>query len=123
MVVGAQAYTLQGAWLLQTTVSEHTHQETTTYAAFDAAAFSAFEHEIEAAYFLLNSSSMSHDDPPAPDLMTIDEVTQYLHVSRYTVFRLLKSGKLPGFKVARSWRFQRREIDDWIIARTVRKRP
>jgi excisionase family DNA binding protein len=90
---------------------------------FDAAALSAFEHENRSGIFSAQSSFMSHDDPPAPDLMTIDEVAQYLHVNRSTVLRLLKSGSLPGFKVARSWRFHRREIDDWIIARTMRKPP
>jgi excisionase family DNA binding protein len=122
-VVGARAYTLQGAWWLQHHRERAHPSRKRPTQHFDVAALARLSTKIEAAYFLLNSSFMSHDDPPAPDLMTIDEVAQYLHVNRSTVLRLLKTGSLPGFKVARSWRFHRREIDDWIIARTMRKPP
>ncbi|MBI3318300.1 MAG: helix-turn-helix domain-containing protein [Candidatus Omnitrophica bacterium] len=47
-------------------------------------------------------------------LMTIDEVAQYMQVSRFTVYRLAKRNSLPGTKIGRQWRFQKEEIDRWV---------
>src|ERR1700730_12025564 len=33
------------------------------------------------------------------DILTVDELSEYLHVHRTTIYRLLKHGKLPGFRV------------------------
>jgi excisionase family DNA binding protein len=44
-----------------------------------------------------------------------------LHIHRSKVVRLASRGDLPGFKVGLKWRFHRREIDEWRLARTVRK--
>ena len=50
-----------------------------------------------------------------PDSMkTVDEIAADLHVHRITVYRLLKAGKIPGFKVGRVWRFRMNEVREWI---------
>ena len=46
--------------------------------------------------------------------MTVQEVAGYLKVNPKTVYRLVREGRLPGFKVAGSWRFRRDDIDGWI---------
>ena len=47
--------------------------------------------------------------------MTVHEVAEYLKVNPKTVYRLVvRDGRLPGFKVAGSWRFRRADIDGWI---------
>ncbi len=46
--------------------------------------------------------------------MTVQEVAEYLNVDPKTVYRLVNRGKLPGFKVGGSWRFQRDDLDGWI---------
>jgi excisionase family DNA binding protein len=46
--------------------------------------------------------------------MTVREVAGYLNVDEKTVYRLAQRGELPGFKVAGTWRFKKRDIDDWI---------
>lgn len=46
--------------------------------------------------------------------MTIDEVALYLKLHIKTTYRLVKNGKIPGFKIGGSWRFNKNEIDDWI---------
>ena len=48
------------------------------------------------------------------DIMTVDEVAEYLKVSRKSIYRLVKSGKLPGKKVLNKWRFSRDQIKEWI---------
>jgi len=46
--------------------------------------------------------------------MTVQDVAEYLNVDPKTVYRMVKRGDLPGFKVGGSWRFRREDIDDWI---------
>lgn len=47
-------------------------------------------------------------------VLTIDELAEYLKISKSTLYKLAKEGKLPGQKVGRHWRFSRRAIDRWI---------
>ena len=51
--------------------------------------------------------------------LTTEEVLEYLQVNLRTVYRLIKSGKLPAVRVGRQWRFRRRDID----ARLESQRP
>lgn len=50
----------------------------------------------------------------ADDIMTIDEVADYLRINKKTAYRLAADSKLPGFKVGGTWRFRRVDIEDWI---------
>ena len=50
----------------------------------------------------------------AADIMTVDEVADYLRINKKTAYRLAADGKLPGFRVGGAWRFQRGDIEDWI---------
>ena len=44
---------------------------------------------------------------------TTGEIAQYLRVHPYTVKRLARVGKIPGFKVGDQWRFDVQEIEEW----------
>jgi excisionase family DNA binding protein len=46
-------------------------------------------------------------------IMTVRELSEYLRVHPTTVYRLLKLGKLPAFKVGSDWRFNSESIDHW----------
>jgi excisionase family DNA binding protein len=48
------------------------------------------------------------------DIMTIQEVCEYLKLNEKTAYRLAGEGKIPGFKVGGSWRFSRGNIENWI---------
>lgn len=48
------------------------------------------------------------------DIMTVDEVAEYLKVSKKSIYRLVKSGELPAKKVLNKWRFSRDRIKEWI---------
>lgn len=54
------------------------------------------------------------------DIMTIKEVAEYLKVKEKTAYKLVAEGKIPGFKVGGSWRFRKREIEDWIEKQSQR---
>jgi excisionase family DNA binding protein len=48
--------------------------------------------------------------------MTVEEVADFLKLSKITVYKLVKKGELPGFRVGNSWRF-RREMIAGIISK------
>ena len=48
------------------------------------------------------------------NLMTIDEVADYLRVKKRTVYDWVKKGKIPAIKAVGLWRFRRERIDEWL---------
>ena len=44
-------------------------------------------------------------------LMTVDEVADYLRLSRQTVSRMAQRDELPAVKVGREWRFRKQYLD------------
>ena len=48
------------------------------------------------------------------EILTLKEVAEYLKLAEKTAYRLAAEGKLPGFKVGGSWRFQREDVLNWI---------
>jgi PTS system nitrogen regulatory IIA component len=51
------------------------------------------------------------------EIMTLQEVAQYLKISEKSVLRLAQRGEIPVMKIASQWRFMRTLIDDWCISR------
>ncbi len=47
------------------------------------------------------------------EIMTIKEVAAYLRVHQSTLYRLIKRGKLPTFRVGSDYRFNLSAIDAW----------
>jgi excisionase family DNA binding protein len=52
-----------------------------------------------------------------PPVLTVRDLSNYLRVHPSTVYRLLKTGQLPAFKVGSDWRFNVEEIDRWRVDR------
>ncbi len=50
----------------------------------------------------------------ANKILTVSELAEHLNVHRITIYRLLKNGSLPGFKIGRVWRFDLDEIGLWM---------
>ena len=48
-------------------------------------------------------------------VLTVSELSEYLHVHRTTIYRLLKKGQLPGFRIGSDWRFNVEAIDEWRL--------
>ena len=48
------------------------------------------------------------------DILTLKEVANYLKLAEKTAYRLASEGRLPGFKVGGSWRFQSSDLEIWI---------
>lgn len=50
----------------------------------------------------------------AQRVMNTDELAEYLRLPKPTVYKLVQSGKIPGRKAGRQWRFHRDAIDRWL---------
>ena len=48
-------------------------------------------------------------------LLTIEEVAEYLSLSRDTVYRMSQGGKIPATKVGSQWRYDAKEIELWVM--------
>jgi excisionase family DNA binding protein len=50
-------------------------------------------------------------------LLTTRQLQDLLQVDRITIYRMLKDGRLEGFKVGGQWRFSRHAIERWLRER------
>ena len=50
-------------------------------------------------------------------LMDIDELANYLRLQKQTIYNWLHQGKIAGIKVGGVWRFDRRDVDNWLKSR------
>lgn len=48
------------------------------------------------------------------DILTVKQVADYLKLKEKTAYKLILEGKIPGFKVGGSWRFDKADIEEWI---------
>jgi excisionase family DNA binding protein len=46
-------------------------------------------------------------------ILTVSELSEYLHVHRTTIYRMLREGNLPGFRIGSDWRFNLDAIEQW----------
>lgn len=56
----------------------------------------------------------------APEVMSIDELAEYLQLSPATIHRLAREGALPGRKFGRRWWFSASAVDAWLRRRRAR---
>lgn len=48
---------------------------------------------------------------PNGEVMTIRELAAYMRVHATTLYRLVRQGQIPSFKIGSEWRFLKSEID------------
>ncbi len=51
-------------------------------------------------------------------LISIDDACSDLHCGRTTVYNLLRSGELKGFRINRRWKIPKESIQQFIIKQT-----
>lgn len=51
------------------------------------------------------------------EIMTIEDVAEYLRVSERTVYDWAQKGELPGGKLGTTWRFKREDVENWVNSR------
>jgi excisionase family DNA binding protein len=55
-----------------------------------------------------------------PRVMTVRELSAYLRVHPSTIYKLLRRGELPGFRIGTDWRFNAEVIDRWCLERNMK---
>ncbi len=48
--------------------------------------------------------------------LSVDEIAEYLGVSKDTIYGWVGNKGMPGHKVGRFWKFKREEVDEWVRA-------
>src|SRR6185295_5237651 len=46
--------------------------------------------------------------------VTTEDVLDYLHINVRTIYRLIRAGRLPAYRVGRQWRFRRHDLEHWL---------
>ena len=58
---------------------------------------------------------------PSDQILTIEELSEYLKIPKATLYKLAQEGRIPCQKVGRHWRFHRPTIDIWLQNATASK--
>lgn len=48
------------------------------------------------------------------DVMTVEELMEYLFIGRNSAYRLIRSGKIKALKIGRIYRIPRQEVNNYI---------
>lgn len=48
------------------------------------------------------------------DIMTLEEVAEYLRVKPQTIYTWAQEKKIPAAKIGKEWRFRRSVLDKWF---------
>ena len=54
-----------------------------------------------------------------PELLTPEQVADYLQMSVDEIVELLVSGEMPGSRLASKWRIRRGKLDEWIDSQSI----
>jgi excisionase family DNA binding protein len=53
------------------------------------------------------------------ELITLEEVAEYLRVTKKTIYRLLEKHQIPSTKVGHQYRFDKKAVDEWLRQNSV----
>lgn len=48
------------------------------------------------------------------EVLTVEEVMDYLLMGRNTLYWLLQTGKMKGFRIGKKWRIPKKSIEEYI---------
>lgn len=53
--------------------------------------------------------------------LSVDEISQYLGVTRDTIYKWLSDRNLPAHKIGRLWKFKKDDIDIWVKTQSTKE--
>lgn len=53
-----------------------------------------------------------------PDLLTVEEACEIMHMSRNTLYELLRDGQIKAFQIHRIWKIPREAIEEYCRRRS-----
>lgn len=54
------------------------------------------------------------------DIMTVEELAEYLKLAPQTIYRKFRRGQLPGVKIGKAIRFKREVVESWLRMNSYR---
>lgn len=55
-------------------------------------------------------------------IMDIKELSDYLGISRTTIYNLIKKKKIPASKIGKQYRFSKDVVDSWLKDKIITKK-
>jgi excisionase family DNA binding protein len=52
--------------------------------------------------------------PLDDEILTVKEVSELLRVNRRTVYKLIRQGRIPAFRIGTDWRFRMESLSRWM---------
>lgn len=46
--------------------------------------------------------------------LSVDEIAAYIGIKRDTVYKWISERHMPGHKIGRLWKFNKKEVDEWV---------
>jgi excisionase family DNA binding protein len=53
------------------------------------------------------------------EILTVKEVSELLKIHEDTVYKMVREGRIPAFRIGSDWRFQKDQIVHWIAEQTI----
>jgi excisionase family DNA binding protein len=70
---------------------------------------------VRARVSVMNPMAIDHET------LTVKEVSELLKIHEATVYKMIRKGKIPAFKIGSDWRFLKHRIVRWLAEH--RRRP
>jgi excisionase family DNA binding protein len=83
---------------------------------FDEAGFA----EVRIPKFSHSGSAVMNPRESDHEILTVKDMCDLRQVHQSTVYKLIKAGKIPTFRIGADWRFRRDQIMSWIAEQTIR---
>jgi putative resolvase len=54
-------------------------------------------------------------------LLSVNDIIETLNVSKLTIYRYIKAGKLPAYKIGRDYRIKQKDFDKLLENKKIRR--
>ena len=58
-------------------------------------------------------------DKPGPEILTVEEVAEYLRLQPQTIYKWAQEKRIPAVKLGKEWRFRKSVLDRWLDDRML----
>lgn len=63
----------------------------------------------------MKNKNLQDEKHPHRQIMLPREAAKYLGIHIITLYRLIKKGEIPAFKIGGQWRLKKDLLDSWIL--------
>ncbi len=53
------------------------------------------------------------------EVLDMKGACEFLKIAKPTLYKYIRTGQIPAFKVGRIWRFHRESLDNWVRGRVT----